>query len=57
MKSLNYYIVFTFNVFKAQPPLGISRQVLEQSLGGPLEDSVSLRVVINLPDESDETRG
>ena len=42
------------NSLLEEPPLGISRQVLEQSLGGPLEDSVSLRVVINLPDESDE---
>ncbi|HJM97954.1 MAG: HAD-IA family hydrolase [Acidimicrobiales bacterium] len=36
-----------------EPPLGISRETLEETLGVPLEDTVSFRVVVNLPDDSD----
>ena len=48
--------IFTDNALNdllEEPPLGISRDTLEENLGIPLEDSVSLRVIVNLPDESD----
>jgi len=41
------------NALLEEPPLGISRDTLEENLGIPLEDSISLRVIVNLPDESD----
>ncbi len=48
--------IFTDNALNdllEEPPLGISRDTLEENLGIPLEDTVSLRVIVNLPDESD----
>ena len=37
-----------------EPPLGIPIASLEESLGSPIEDAVTLQVVINLPDQNNE---
>ncbi|OUV78671.1 MAG: hypothetical protein CBC90_00995 [Acidimicrobiaceae bacterium TMED130] len=37
-----------------EPPLGIPIATLEESLGSPIEDAVTLQVVINLPDQNNE---
>ena len=37
-----------------EPPLGIALETLEESLGRPITDVVSMQIIINLPDQSNE---
>ena len=37
-----------------EPPLGIAIETLEESLGVPINDTVSMQIIINLPDQSNE---
>jgi len=52
--GLNLFTDQALNNLLDEPPLGIAIETLEESLGTPINESVSLQVIINLPDQSNE---
>ena len=52
--GLNLFTDEPLNNLLDEPPLGIAIETLEESLGIPINETVSLQVIINLPDQSNE---
>ena len=52
--GLNLFTDESLNNLLDEPPLGIAIETLEESLGTPINETVSLQVIINLPDQSNE---
>ena len=52
--SLSLFTDEALNNLLEEPPLGIPIETLEESLGIPINETVSLEIIINLPDQSNE---
>ena len=52
--GLNLFTDESLNKLLDEPPLGIAIQTIEEALGTPINETISLQVIINLPDQSNE---
>ena len=52
--GLNLFTDESLNNLLDEPPLGIAIETIEEALGTPINETISLQVIINLPDQSNE---
>tara|TARA_B100000424_G_scaffold54957_1_gene39588 strand:+ start:202 stop:1650 length:1449 start_codon:yes stop_codon:yes gene_type:complete len=52
--GLNLFTDESLNKLLDEPPLGIAIETIEESLGTSINETISLQVIVNLPDQSNE---
>ena len=52
--GLNLFTDESLNNLLDEPPLGIAIETIEEALGTSINETISLQVIVNLPDQSNE---